>query len=71
MPYSTCAFILQYDGDITPPSVKERVKELLFSWYCGLPEEKKITEAYKMLKQQGIIKQDPIDPNRQVFIVNL
>eukprot|EP00111_Clytia_hemisphaerica_P009425 TCONS_00027659-protein len=54
----------KYDGDITPPAVKERVKELLFSWYCGLPQEKKIAEAYKMLKQQGIIKHDPVDPTR-------
>ena len=59
-------FFIQYDGDITPPTVKERVIKLLFSWYCGLPQEKKIAEAYRMLKQQGIIKHDPVDPAKEV-----
>lgn len=55
----------KYDGDITPQSIKDRVIELLFAWYVGLPQEKKIAEAYKMLKQQGIIKRDPVDPYKE------
>ncbi|XP_047143562.1 ADP-ribosylation factor-binding protein GGA1 isoform X1 [Hydra vulgaris] len=54
----------KYDGDNTPQTVKDRIIELLFSWYVGLPHEKKIGEAYRMLKQQGIIKRDPIDSSK-------
>ena len=54
----------KYDGDITPASVKDRVMGLMYSWYVGLPQQQKIGEAYKMLKQQGIIKKDPVDHNR-------
>lgn len=61
----------KYDGDITPESVKERVINLMYSWYTGLPHETKIGEAYKMLKQQGIIKRDPVDPNRPGMFVFL
>jgi ADP-ribosylation factor-binding protein GGA len=39
--------------------VKKRCIELLYSWYKGLPHETKIGEAYKMLKAQHIIKEDP------------
>ena len=31
----------------------------MYSWSKGLPHETKILEAYKMLKQQGIVKDDP------------
>ena len=44
---------LQYDGDITSQTVKDRVIELMYTWYRGLPHENKIAEAYRMLKQQG------------------
>jgi len=44
---------------------------MLFAWYCGLPQEKKIAEAYRMLKQQGIIKYDPVDNFKKVRIVLL
>ena len=47
--------LLQYDGDITSQAVKDRVIELMYDWYMGLPNENKIAEAYKMLKQQGIL----------------
>ena len=43
----------QYLGDTTPPAVKERIKELLYSWKVGLPHEGKINEAYLMLKREG------------------
>eukprot|EP00112_Aurelia_sp_Birch-Aquarium-sp1_P026918 Seg987.6 transcript_id=Seg987.6/GoldUCD/mRNA.D3Y31 product="ADP-ribosylation factor-binding protein GGA1" protein_id=Seg987.6/GoldUCD/D3Y31 len=49
----------KYDGDVTSQAVKDRVVELMYNWYTGLPTEGKITEAYRMLKQQGIIKKDP------------
>ena len=46
---------LQYDGDWTPEPVKKRIIEIMYSWTIGLPNETKIAEAYKMLKQQGKI----------------
>lgn len=33
--------------------VKDRIKELLFSWKVGLPHEAKINEAFLMLKREG------------------
>ena len=50
---------MQYLGGKTTERVKKRCIELLYSWYKGLPHEVKIGEAYKMLKQQNIIKEDP------------
>ena len=34
--------------------VKERIKELLYSWKVGLPHETKINDAYLMLKREGM-----------------
>lgn len=31
----------------------------MYSWSRGLLHENKVLEAYKMLKQQGIVKEDP------------
>lgn len=45
----------QYDGDWTPDAVKKRIIEIMYSWTIGLPKETKISEAYKMLKQQGTV----------------
>ena len=39
--------------------MKKRSIELLYSWHKGLPHETKIGDAYKMLKEQKIIKEDP------------
>ena len=44
----------QYLGNTTPPVVKDRIKELLYSWKVGLPHEAKINEAYLMLKREGV-----------------
>ena len=44
----------QYLGSKTPPVVKNKVKELLYSWKIGLPTELKIAEAYEMLKKEGL-----------------
>lgn len=53
-------FILfQYLGSKTSEKVKKKCIELMYSWSKGLPHETKILEAYKMLKQQGIVKDDP------------
>lgn len=52
----------KYDGDWTPDAVKKRIVEILYGWTLGLPNEPKIAEAYKMLKQQGIVTKDPEDP---------
>ncbi|XP_067830645.1 ADP-ribosylation factor-binding protein GGA1 [Heptranchias perlo] len=53
----------KYLGTRAPEKVKTKVLELMFSWTVGLPDELKITEAYHMLKKQGIIKQDPVLPD--------
>ncbi|KAI3360124.1 hypothetical protein L3Q82_014438, partial [Scortum barcoo] len=49
----------KYLGSRSPEPVKKKVLELIYSWTLGLPDEAKITDAYQMLKKQGIIKQDP------------
>uniref|UniRef100_A0A8C5GU30 ADP-ribosylation factor-binding protein GGA1-like n=1 Tax=Gouania willdenowi TaxID=441366 RepID=A0A8C5GU30_GOUWI len=50
---------LLYLGSRSPEPVKKKVLELIYSWTLGLPDEAKISDAYQMLKKQGIIKQDP------------
>ncbi|KAM3863483.1 ADP-ribosylation factor-binding protein GGA1-like [Diretmus argenteus] len=49
----------KYLGSRSPEPVKKKVLELIYSWTLGLPEESKISDAYQMLKKQGIVKQDP------------
>ncbi|TWW69480.1 ADP-ribosylation factor-binding protein GGA1-like isoform X1 [Takifugu flavidus] len=49
----------KYLGSRSPEPVKKKVLELIFSWTVALPDEAKISDAYQMLKKQGIIKQDP------------
>lgn len=49
----------KYLGTKTTEKVKKKCIELMYSWHKGLPHEPKITDAYVMLKQQGIIKEDP------------
>ncbi|XP_032635054.1 ADP-ribosylation factor-binding protein GGA1 isoform X2 [Chelonoidis abingdonii] len=53
----------KYLGSRTPEKVKLKILELMYSWTLGLPEEVKITEAYHMLKKQGIVKSDPKLPD--------
>ncbi|CAL1530446.1 unnamed protein product [Lymnaea stagnalis] len=50
----------KYLGNRTSEKVKKRCIEIIYSWYKGLTHEPKIGEAYKMLKAQGIVKEDPI-----------
>ncbi|OWF37796.1 ADP-ribosylation factor-binding protein GGA1-like [Mizuhopecten yessoensis] len=49
----------KYLGNRTTMKVKKRCIELIYSWSRGLPHESKVLEAYQMLKQQGIVKEDP------------
>ncbi|KAK3580716.1 hypothetical protein CHS0354_005721 [Potamilus streckersoni] len=49
----------KYLGTKTTEKVKKKCVEIVYSWYRGLPLEPKIEEAYRMLKQQGIITEDP------------
>ncbi|CAG5123676.1 unnamed protein product [Candidula unifasciata] len=50
----------KYLGNRTSEKVKKRCVEIMYSWYKGLSHEPKIGEAYKMLKSQGIVKEDPV-----------
>ncbi|KAJ8319036.1 hypothetical protein KUTeg_004127 [Tegillarca granosa] len=49
----------KYLGNRTTEKVKKKCIEILYSWSRGLKHEPKIMEAYTMLKQQGIVKEDP------------
>uniref|UniRef100_A0A8D0H3E8 Golgi associated, gamma adaptin ear containing, ARF binding protein 1 n=1 Tax=Sphenodon punctatus TaxID=8508 RepID=A0A8D0H3E8_SPHPU len=57
----------KYLGSRTPEKVKSKILELMYSWTLGLPHEVKITEAYQMLKKQGIVKCDPKLPDDAPF----
>uniref|UniRef100_A0A803TC29 Golgi associated, gamma adaptin ear containing, ARF binding protein 1 n=1 Tax=Anolis carolinensis TaxID=28377 RepID=A0A803TC29_ANOCA len=57
----------KYLGTRTPEKVKSKILELMYSWTLGLPHEVKITEAYQMLKKQGIVKSDPKLPDDAPF----
>uniref|UniRef100_A0A3B3ZX55 Uncharacterized protein n=1 Tax=Periophthalmus magnuspinnatus TaxID=409849 RepID=A0A3B3ZX55_9GOBI len=53
----------KYLGSRAPEPVKKKVIEIMYSWTLTLPDEAKISEAYHMLKKQGIVKQDPALPD--------
>ncbi|KAL4647863.1 ADP-ribosylation factor-binding protein GGA1 isoform X2 [Arapaima gigas] len=53
----------KYLGTRSPEPVKKKVLEIMYSWTVGLPNETKISDAYQMLKKQGIVKQDPVLPD--------
>ncbi|XP_063052782.1 ADP-ribosylation factor-binding protein GGA1 isoform X2 [Engraulis encrasicolus] len=53
----------KYLGSRAPETVKKKVLEVMYSWTLALPEETKISDAYQMLKKQGIVKQDPTLPD--------
>eukprot|EP00092_Neocalanus_flemingeri_P017450 GFUD01018876.1.p1 GENE.GFUD01018876.1~~GFUD01018876.1.p1 ORF type:complete len:707 (-),score=214.15 GFUD01018876.1:131-2251(-) len=61
----------KYAGTRTPEHVKQKVVELLFTWTRELPEEKKVVEAYEMLKAQGVIQGDPDYVTGAVFASSL
>ncbi|XP_017577111.1 ADP-ribosylation factor-binding protein GGA3a [Pygocentrus nattereri] len=58
----------KYLGDRVSEKVKIKVIEMLFSWSTALPDETKITEAYQMLKRQGIVTTDPEVPADKTLI---
>ncbi|XP_066518168.1 ADP-ribosylation factor-binding protein GGA1-like isoform X2 [Hoplias malabaricus] len=53
----------KYLGSWSPDPVKQRVTEVLFSWSQWLKDEPKVQEAYRMLKNQGVVKSDPKLPD--------
>ncbi|NWX43500.1 GGA1 protein, partial [Steatornis caripensis] len=57
----------KYLGSRTSEKVKSKILELMYSWTLGLPHEVKISEAYQMLKKQGIVKCDPKLPDDTPF----
>ncbi|KAM9769845.1 ADP-ribosylation factor-binding protein GGA1-like [Menidia menidia] len=57
----------KYLGARAPEPVKKKVLEIMYSWTVKLPDETKITEAYHMLKKQGIVKQDPVLPDDKLL----
>lgn len=52
----------KYLGDRVSERVKMKVIEIIFSWTISLPDEAKISEAYQMLKRQGVVSEDPVVP---------
>ncbi|KAJ8264069.1 hypothetical protein GJAV_G00144740 [Gymnothorax javanicus] len=58
----------KYLGDRVSEKVKTKVIEMLFSWAVALPDEAKISEAYQMLKRQGIVTTDPEIPVDKTLI---
>ena len=61
----------KYLGSQRPQHVKQRVIELLFCWTREIPEERKIQEAYAMLKAQGVVTEDPEYVATAVFAPSL
>ncbi|KAM9394101.1 LOW QUALITY PROTEIN: ADP-ribosylation factor-binding protein GGA1-like [Pholidichthys leucotaenia] len=59
----------KYLGSRSPEPVKKKVLELIYSWTLALPDEAKISDAYQMLKKQGIVKQDPeLSPDKLLHL---
>uniref|UniRef100_A0A8C5PRW9 ADP-ribosylation factor-binding protein GGA1 n=1 Tax=Leptobrachium leishanense TaxID=445787 RepID=A0A8C5PRW9_9ANUR len=52
----------KYLGSRSPEKEKLKILEFLYSWTLGLSNEVKISEAYQILKKQGILKEDPMLP---------
>uniref|UniRef100_A0A8C4Z2A2 Golgi associated, gamma adaptin ear containing, ARF binding protein 3a n=1 Tax=Gadus morhua TaxID=8049 RepID=A0A8C4Z2A2_GADMO len=58
----------KYFGDRISEKVKNKVIEILYSWTVSLPDEAKISEAYQMLKKQGIVSVNPELPHDNTLI---
>uniref|UniRef100_A0A8C4NIL6 ADP-ribosylation factor-binding protein GGA1 n=1 Tax=Eptatretus burgeri TaxID=7764 RepID=A0A8C4NIL6_EPTBU len=60
----------KYLGARSTAKVKNKIVELMYSWTVGIANETKIQDAYKMLKRQGVIQQDPKlpDDNQGYFL---
>ncbi|KAM6352518.1 ADP-ribosylation factor-binding protein GGA2 isoform 2-T2 [Alca torda] len=57
----------KYYGTWSSEKVKSRVTEVIFSWTVWFPQEVKIRDAYRMLKKQGIVKEDPKVPEDKIL----
>ncbi|XP_062303837.1 ADP-ribosylation factor-binding protein GGA3-like [Osmerus eperlanus] len=57
----------KYLGQWSPEQVKEKVREVLYSWTVWLKDLPKVQEAYSMLKKQGLVKKDPVLPVTMVM----
>ena len=60
----------KYSGTTTSDLVKQKIIELLYLWTIQIPHEKKIVEAYEMLKTQGLVLSDPDYVKSSVFPVS-
>lgn len=60
--------VIFLQADRTPEHIKKKIIELLYVWSTKeLKGETKITEAYDMLKKQGVVKEDPVYVGDAVF----
>ena len=58
----------RYLANRTPEHIKKKVIEMLYLWTKEeMKQEPKISEAYLMLKKQGIVKEDPVYVGGAVF----
>ncbi|XP_046899513.1 ADP-ribosylation factor-binding protein GGA3a [Hypomesus transpacificus] len=60
----------KYLGDRVSERVKMKVIEIIFSWTHSLPDEAKISEAYQMLKRQGVVSEDPAVPPEKTLMAS-
>uniref|UniRef100_UPI00358F0833 ADP-ribosylation factor-binding protein GGA1-like n=1 Tax=Myxine glutinosa TaxID=7769 RepID=UPI00358F0833 len=49
----------KYLGRQTSEEVKIRIVNMMYTWTISLSDESKIKEAYQMLKNQGVVNEDP------------
>ena len=61
----------KYLGGQRPEHVKQKVVELLYCWTREIPGQSKIGEAYQMLKDQGVVGEDPEYVTSAVFAASL
>jgi len=61
----------RYLGSRTPEHIKRKVIEMMYVWTRELNNQPKIKEAYEMLKQQGVIAEDPTYVGGAVFAASL
>jgi len=54
------SFFAKYLGNQTSSKVKLRAIELMYAWKMSLRHLPKIKQAYDMLKEQGVVTQDPV-----------
>nr|XP_042911208.1 ADP-ribosylation factor-binding protein GGA1 [Parasteatoda tepidariorum] len=50
----------KYLGNRASSKVKRKIVEIMYLWSLELKNESKISEAYQMLKKQGVVIEDPV-----------